>query len=416
MTKPLTTIAVAKARAGSTRREIADGGCVGLFLVVQPSSAKSWAARYRYRGRPTKLTLGSALIGAGSESDQAPEVGAPLSLASARELCARILREVQAGRDPAAVKRQRREQEHAAASDTFQAIAEEFLRRRGAELRTIDQRRADLELLYPNLGRLPIPEIRRGMFVREFDRISDQRGPVRANRTQVAAKALLNWFSARSDYVSTLTRVPARISIVGRARSRVLDDAELRAVWLAAEGFGLFGDLVRFLTLTAARRNEAAGLKRSELSADHTTWRLPAVRAKSKRDVVIPLSRAAQEIISARPQLAGGDCVFSASGRRPFNDFSRAKLAFDKACGIADWQLHDLRRSARSWLSRCGVRPDIGEMALGHSLGGVRAIYDRHKYEDELRAAFESLASLVERIVHPPADVVVPIRAKALRK
>ena len=57
------------------------------------------------------------------------------------------------------------------------------------------------------------------MFSREFDRIEDGRGPVRANRVQTAVKALLNWYGGRSDYVSVLTRTPARISISGRARS-----------------------------------------------------------------------------------------------------------------------------------------------------------------------------------------------------
>src|SRR5262245_33254655 len=124
MAKPLTAIAVAKARAGTKRREIADGGCTGLYLVVQPSGAKSWALRYRSRGRPVKFTLGPVLVGAGAESDRPPEIGAPSGLASARELAARTLREVMAGRDPAVAKRQRRAAEHAAESSTFEAVAE----------------------------------------------------------------------------------------------------------------------------------------------------------------------------------------------------------------------------------------------------------------------------------------------------
>src|SRR5262249_17663360 len=97
MAKPLTAIAVAKARAGSARREIPDGGCRGLYLVVQTSGHRSWALRYRSRGRAVKLTLGPALIGAGAESDNAPQLDTPLSLAAARELATRTLREVHAG-------------------------------------------------------------------------------------------------------------------------------------------------------------------------------------------------------------------------------------------------------------------------------------------------------------------------------
>jgi integrase len=410
MAKPLTAIAVAKARGGSGRREIPDGGCRGLYLVVQPSGVKSWAARYRYRGRPTKLTLGTVLIAARAESDQAPEVGAPLSLASARELCARVLREAQVGGDPAEAKRRQRQEQHAAETDTLQAISEEFLRREGPRLRTLNQRRTDLGLLYPDLGRLPIDQIKRGQFVRVFDAIADQRGPVRANRVQSAIKALLNWYSARTDYISVLTRVPARISVAERARSHVPSDAELKAIVLAAERDQLFGSYLLVTLLTATRRGESAGLRRSELSPDGATWIIPKTRYKSKRDTLIPLSAAAQKIIAAMPVLAGGDFVFSADGASALANFGNHKEAFDAACGVRGWVIHDLRRAARTLLSRAGVSSDIAERCLGHAIVGVRGVYDRHVYEAEKRHAFEALAALIERIVRPPPDTVVSIR------
>ena len=79
MAQPLTAISVAKARAGTDRREIPDPGCRGLYLVVQPSGVKSWAARYRAYPRSVKLTLGPALVGARAESAEAPQLGAPMS-------------------------------------------------------------------------------------------------------------------------------------------------------------------------------------------------------------------------------------------------------------------------------------------------------------------------------------------------
>jgi len=413
MAKPLTAIAVAKARAGAERREIPDGGCRGLYLIIQPSGVKSWAARYRAYRRSTKLTLGSVLVGARAESGDGPQIGAPLSLAAARELCARVLREAQAGRDPAAEKRRRREQQHAAAADTLESVAEEFLRRVGPGLRTCNQRRADLELFYRPLG----DQVRRGQIFRELDRIADERGPVRADRALAAMKRLLSWHSERSDYVSVLGRGGRRTSTKERARSRILSDDEIRRVWLSAERFGVFGDLLRFLLLSAVRRSEAAGLTHTELSPDGV-WTLPAARCKSKHDRAIPLSAAARKIVAARPGLAGGDFVFSATGARAFNDFGACKAKFDNASGVKDtWRIHDLRRTARTLLSRCNVRPDIAEMCLGHSIGNIRAIYDRHSFASEMRAAFEALARQIERIVHPPADTVVPIhRAKAGRR
>jgi integrase len=410
MAKPLTAVTVAKARAHPTRREIPDPGCRGLYLVVQPSGVKSWVARYRSRGRSVKFTIGPVLAGVRAEAAETPQLGVPMSLAAAREMCAKALREARAGRDLADERRRAREQEHAGKADTFEAVAEEFLRREGPRLRTLGQRRSDLELLYKPVGQEPMDLIRRALFVREFDRIADQRGPVRANRVQSAVKALLNWHAARSDYVSVLTRTPQRISIAERARSHVPTDAELRAIVLAAEhDEGTFGRYLLFTLLTAARRSESAALHRNEISSDGRIWIIPGSRYKNGNDTLIPLSERAQAIVrSLEPE---GDYLFGTNGRRPLCDFSRRKKEFDEACGVSNWRLHDLRRAARTLLSRAGVNPDVAERCLGHTLVGVRKVYDRHAFQSEKAAAFEALAQQVEIITRPPpATTVVPIR------
>src|SRR6516225_3554798 len=350
MAKHLTAVAVAKARAGSTRREIPDGGCRGLHLVIQSSGHKSWALRYRSRGRPVKFTLGPVLVGAGAESDNAPQLDTPLSLAAARELATRTLREVQAGRDPAEAKRRRREEQRAAEADTLQAICEEFLRREGPRLRTLSQRKADLELLYPSLGRLPIDQIKRGQYKRVFDAIADQRSLKRAARVQRATKALLNWHGGRSDCVSVLTGTKALISISEHARSHVPSDADLKAIVLAAEQDKLFGSYLLFTFLTAARRSESAGLRRSQLIDGGRSWLIPAARYKSKRDELIPLSTAAQKILASMPAMPGGDYVFSADGASALGNFAARKARFDAVCGARGWRIHDLRRAARTLL------------------------------------------------------------------
>jgi len=364
-----------------------------------------------------KFTLGPVLVGAGAESDNAPQLDTPLSLAAARELATRTLREVQAGRDPAEAKRRRREEQRAAEADTLQAICEEFLRREGPRLRTLSQRKADLELLYPSLGRLPVDQIKRGQFKRAFDAITDQRSLKRAARVQRATKALLNWHGGRSDYVSVLTGTKALISISEHARSHVPSDDDLKAIALAAEQDKLFGSYLLFTLATAARRGESAGLRRRELSPDGRVWIIPAARYKSKRDTVVPLSVAAQKILAAMPVRPGGDYVFSADGASELGNWDARKARLDAVCGVRGWVIHDLRRAARTLLSRAGVSSDIAERCLGHAMVGVRGTYDRYAYEPEKRHAFEALATLVERITRSPSDTVVPIsRAKSARR
>src|SRR5262249_54817246 len=154
---------------------------------------------------------------------------------------------------------------------------------------------------------------------------------------------------------------------------------------------------------------EAAGLRRSELSDNGQTWIIPAARYKSNRDMLIPLSRAAQKIIAAQPPL--GDFVFSATGERALGGYRKRKKGFDQARKVSGWTIHDLRRTARTLLSRAGISADIAERCLGHALTGIRSTYDRFEYADEKRHAFEALAAQIERIVHPPEAKVADMEA-----
>jgi integrase len=427
MAKTLTAISIANERAGEDRKEISDGGCTGLYLVIQPSGHKSWCVRFRYRGAPRKLTLGPVLSGA-QEPDTPPEFDTPLSLASARQLATTALRQAKSGTDPTAHKRKRREQQHATETDTLKAISEEYLRREGGRLRTVGQRSADLKLLYPSLGRLPINEIRRGQYVRLLDQISDKRGPVRSDRVLGALSALLGWHAKRSEFVSPLVRGMRKTKAKDLMRHRTLSDEELRTLWTTADTFGTFGGYLQFLLLTATRRNEAADLCHSELNHDHvlkdkddkvvwkgTLWTIPGARAKNKLDQVIPLSARAQQIVAEQPRISP-DFVFSITGDNGITSFHRNKTRFDAVSGLKNWRLHDLRRTARTLLSRAGVSADIAEKCLGHMPSSLRQTYDKFEYSSEKALAFEALATQIERIVHPPDATVSDISAERAKR
>jgi integrase len=423
MARALTPIGIAALKARAQRYEISDPGCLGLRVVVFPSKRKSFVVRYRFRGLQRKLTLGPVLLhrsNGEAEPADAPQLDTPLSLAAARELATKALRQARSGADPCAAKARVRAEERAAESDTLAAIAAEFLRREGGRLRTLNQRKADLDLLCASvLGRLPVAEIKRGQYFRQLDHIADHNGPVRSDRCLSALRTLLSWHASRSDFISPLGRGGRRTSIRERARTRVLSDDELRKVWIAAEqDKGPFGPFVMFTLLSGARRSESAGLqRRSELSPDGTTWTIPASRYKSKRAVTLPLSAAAQKIIAAMPVLGGGDYVFSTDGSRPLGGFDDRKKDFDKLCGVSGYGLHDLRRTSRTLLSRCGVRPDVAERILGHSVGGhLGAVYDQHRYIEEMREGVEALAALIERIVRPPPAKVADMVAERRKR
>lgn len=389
MAKALTTATCEKAKPAADRYEIADGLLVGLRLTVQPSGVKSWCVRTRISGRPVKYTLGVL-----------PTIG----VAKARELGRDVLIKAKAGINPLDEKREKQRKAEAAAGNTLKAICEEYMTREGGRLRTAGERQAIFtRLIYPSLGRQPIEAIKRSDIIRLLDRVEDECGGRSADMVLSVLRRVMNWHASRSDeFRSPIVRGMARHK--AKPRERKLSDAELVTVWKAAEDAGAFGRLVQFLLLTSARRSEAAKARWDEI--DGTDWVLPARRNKTDLDLVRPLSPAAQALLASIPQIEGCPFIFTAGGSRPIGGYGDRKERFDRATGVSGWRLHDLRRTARSLMSRAGVPSDHAERCLGHVIGGVRGTYDRHEYHAEKKLAFEKLATLISKIVEPQSNVV----------
>jgi integrase len=327
-----------------------------------------------------------------------------LNLTEARREAKAILGKVAKGGDPLQERKNQAESVHT----TLRSVAENFFGREGKKLRSIGDRRASFErLIFPKFGSRQIDSIRRSEIVRLLDDIEDERGPQMARVVLGHLSRLFNWHAARCDsFLTPIVRGMARVKPSEHSRDRVLSDDEIRAIWRAAESMASpFGRFVQLALLTATRRNEAARMARDELAGG--TWTIPAARMKGGVEHVIPLSAKARAIVDSAP--AVGPYVFTTDGRRPIRGFTRFKAAIDRLSGVTGWRLHDLRRTARSLLSRAGVDANIAERCLAHSIGGVRGVYDRHSYFEEKRRAFEALAALVERIVDPQPNVL-PMR------
>jgi integrase len=366
----------AKAQPDEVQTDYFDEATKGLALRVSRSGSKSWTWHHTANGKRARLTFGNypaiSLGAARAKADEARTLG-PDAIAKA---------------------------------DSLQAICNDYLTREGAKLRTAEWRRQVLErLVYPALGGKPISDIRRSDIVRLLDQIEDQNGPVMATKTLAIIRKVMNWYASRSDdFRSPIVRGMARGT--GVARDRILTDDELRAIWKASDG-SVEGSYVRFLLLTAARRSEVAGMEWAEVVSGD--WTLPASRNKTNQDLIRPLSKAALATLPPR----NGRWVFvNRLETGPLIDFGRVKTKLDEASGVTGWTLHDLRRSARSLMSRAGVPTDHAERCLGHAIAGVRGVYDRHEYHAEKKQAYEALAGIIERIVTGTQAGVVQLKRK----
>jgi integrase len=241
-----------------------------------------------------------------------------------------------------------------------------------------------------------------------------------ATQTLAHLRRVMNWHATRSDDFRTpIVRGMARGT--PNKRDRVLTEEELRAFWRASEAWDHpFSRMLRFILLTATRRDEAADMQWAEVNG--ASWMIPAARYKTGIDFELPLSRAALDVLAGATKTDGP--VFTTNGKSGIGGFSKFKAAFDRrmlaearkiaaergddpeTVTLPRWTIHDLRRTARSLMTRAGIAPDHAERALGHVILGVRGVYDRHSYHTEKQKAFEALAAQVAGILDPAPNVV----------
>jgi integrase len=378
----LTVKSVETAAPSKDRREIPDGYVKGLYLIVQPSGAKSWAVRYRHGGRPRKYTIGNYPL---------------YGLKEARERGIEALRAASEGRDPAATE--------TLSVDSIESAVEEFLERHVRRNYRPKPMRETERLLRSHVveawrGRR-VSSIARADVRRMLDRIVERGTPIAANRVHSVTRGLFNWLVGQEIIAaSPCAGLKAPAGNEG-SRDRALSDDELCRVWQAADQLGPYGAMVRLLILTGQRRGEVAGMEWAELDLENRLWTLPRERVKNDRRHEVPLSPQAAAIIQSLPRI-GDKYVFSVNGTAPANNFADNCARLRGLLGdMSPWVIHDLRRTVASGMARLGISLAIIEKVLNHvsgSFAGIVGVYQRHEFAEEKRAALEKWAEHVESL------------------
>jgi integrase len=419
MTKILTQASIDAVKPGDKRLEISDGKLPALRLVVQPSGARSWALRYRFKGRNAKWTLGPY-----------PAIG----LADARIQAKVALAKVATGTDPAAEKRQARTEAKAKVvadnpPDLVETVAAQFVemhaKRKTRRRSWMETERVIAHDVMPYWRSKRLSAITRADVHALIDKVIARDKPVLANRLLGTLKTLGRWALDRG----VIERNPfadIRPPAPSTSRDRVLDDKEIAALLAVLDNETYpVRPLVRFLLMTGGRRSEIARMTWSELDLDGAkVWRLPAARSKNGREHVLPLPDDAIDILRDLRRFEGNPHVFTFGGTGPVANF-KFMARLDKAMAaklggpVARWTLHDLRRTLATNLQRLGVRLEVTESVLGHvsgSRGGIVGVYQRHTFGPEMKAALEAWALIVGAIVDgASAKKLAKIREQALQ-
>jgi integrase len=340
-----------------------------------------------------------------------------VKLDAARKIARKRFAAIELGADPAA-DRQRARADTVAAMNTLGAVSERYLSTKKGELRpsSYSAARRYMTEHWRGLRAMPIAAIKRADIAAVLQEITAERGRISAARARANLGALFTW-AAKEGLCDTNPVLATHNPEKGvMSRERVLDDGELRAVWRACND-DAFGRIIKLLILSGCRRCEIGDLRWSEIDLESGVLVIPGERVKGRRTLMLTLPPMAIEILRAMPRRDGQEFVFGKAGRAGFVGYAyalmalNARIAVNTGRPLAPWVLHDLRRSMRTGLGKIGVAPHIAEIAIGHAQPGIRAIYDRHSYQPEIKAALLRWAEHVAAIVEDRASNVVPLHA-----
>ena len=362
-----------------------DPALPGHYVRVQPSGNKSYVAVARDpRGKQIWHTIGSPSI---------------FLLDDAREAARVAIQAIKSGEDHQP-------------PESFEAVAAEYVRRH------VDKKglRSKKEIMR-HIGRMnrawlgrDFESIRRKDVTLLLDEIEDKNGTRQSDYALAVIRGMCNWYAKRHEnYTSPIIKGMQRRSTKEAARDRILNDDELRAVWKAASENSTHGAIVRVLLLTAQRLEKVSAMRWEDVGIDGV-WRIPSEAREKGNAGELLLPQQALDIIKAQPRFASCQYVFAGRGSGHYKSWTHAKRAMDAKLRIPEWRLHDLRRTARSLMSRAGVLPHVAEQVLGHAIPGVQGVYDRHQYTQEKAHALKALAGLIENILAPQDAKVRRIR------
>jgi integrase len=307
---------------------------------------------------------------------------------------------------------------------TFLAVAEAYfahLRAEGYKKATVHEREIRKEFVSLWADR-SIHDITQDDLAAVINKIK-ARAPGQAREMFTRAKTLWRWAIGCGAY--GLTASPAdRLgtkALVGskKSRTRVLSDAELRALWQAVEAEAYpWQGLYQMLIMTGQRLSDVADAVWSEFDLDKKLWVIPAERYKTGVAQVVPLTAAMVTLLQGLPRYQKGEHLFSVSwGRSSVQNFNKPKKRLDARMQAAlpklpAWVVHDIRRTVRSQLSALPVEQHVRELVIGHTQVGVKATYDRYDYTTEKRAALELWGARLRDLVQPPPDNVTKLQRK----
>lgn len=385
--------------------ELSDGR--GLGVRVSKEGKIRFQYRYKIQGRNKRMDLGSY-----------PD----LSLSKARDIAEECRTWLAEGHDPKIKRSMGREK--SLAPVTVKQALNYWIDKYARDNRVnVDKTIAQFERhIYPYIGHFPLEQTETRHWIECFDRIrrgingKQRPAPVAAGQILQNAKQALRFCRVRR-YAISRELDDLNAADVGkkqRQKDRVLTDVELYDLLRSIQnrkGAFYMRYLCQFLIIFGARTQELRLSTFDEWDLERGIWTVPKAHSKTDKIIVRPIPAKVRPIIELLYQRHGhcGYLLGELKSRETVS-FAGGRI-FKRLKHKEPWSLHDLRRTFTTKLNDLGVAPYIVEQLLGHTLGGVMAIYNRSQYLPEKQAALDMWCDWLDLLINP-ADNVVSINAK----
>ena len=368
----------------------------GLCVEVPPTGARLWRFRYRYNGKARMLSLGAW-----------PEVS--LGQARKRRDEARAL--IADGIDPSA----QRQADKRESSQTFEAIAREWLSRREVSEATLSKDRWLLEEhALPALGAKPITDITAADVLAMLRNLEDRGLLETARRLRAKVSAVFRHAVAtlRAQGDPTVALRGAIKSPKLKHHAAITDPRQLGELLRALHGYHGGYTVACALKLTPllfVRPGELRHAEWQEIDLDAATWAIPAGKMKMRQAHIVSLSSQAVAILRDLHALTGrGRYVFPSprSAQRPMSE--NAITAALRALGYDGQTMtaHGFRSSASTLLHEQGYPSDVIERQLAHKEGNaVKDAYNRAQHLPERIKMMQAWSDYLDAL-RKGADVV----------
>lgn len=358
----------------------------GLGIRITPKGIISFQFRFRWDGKQHRLGLG-----------RYPAI----MLRDARNMVADLRESVDKGIDPRTLATGNKAQKKPTVKDCLDYWEKNYVDVALREKTRALYRSTVIKHMSAAFSGVPIEDIPVRLWVERFTE-EERINPRRARQLLVQLRSAVGWCTRR-QFIRPVELMLLQPKDVGKKASVgevTLSYNQLAKIWLAIErsrGSTSNKLLHQLLMLYAARNSELRLAVTDEFDREEGVWTVPAEKSKTNRIIRRPIFGAADDLLK-KAEMTYGDILFPGEDLKSPITISGANKFLRRikdSLGFGEFTSHDFRRTLATRLSEEGVAPHVIEKMLGHELGGVLSVYNKHDWVAEQKDAYDLYAEKI---------------------